>query len=156
MRLSSIDSRMPFSARDPADEREVVAGLARERHRLQRQAVVDRGDPVLVGEPPALALADRDERDAAVDLEQLRQAGRVEAAVEGRDDRRLAVLGEHERVVLHVRVDDVEAVRLAPRDLDRVLHVRRDVAREARRPQALRDGGDQLVGDVRVASARRA
>ena len=35
-------------------------------------------------------------------------------------------------VVLHVRVDDVEPVRLAPRDLDRVLHVARDVAAVAR------------------------
>ena len=35
--------------------------------RLQRQAVVDRRDPALVGEPAALAVADGDQRDVAVD-----------------------------------------------------------------------------------------
>ena len=70
------------------------------------------------------------------------------------DHRRLAVVREHERVVLHVRVDDVEPAGLAPGDRDRVLHVARDVARVPGGPQAPLDGRDVLVRARR--SRRRA
>ena len=86
--------------------------------------MVDRVDPVLVREPAALALADRHQGQVPVRSEQRRHPRGIEPAVQRGHDRRLAVLAEHEPVPLRVGVDDVEAVRLAPGDLDRVLHVR--------------------------------
>ena len=68
----------------------------------------------------------------------------------------VAVLGEHEAVLLHVRVDDVEALGRPPRDLDRVLQVGVEPARVARRPQALVDGPDVLVRAPASRPARRA
>ena len=45
------------------DEREIRAGLVAEGQLLEGQAVMDRRDPVRIGRPAPLALADRDERD---------------------------------------------------------------------------------------------
>ena len=150
-RLSAIASPMPFSAVIRPDEREVVAGPVAERHLAERQAVVDRRDPALVREEPALALADGDQRDVRVRRQQLRHPLRVEPPVERRDHRRRAVLGEHEAVLLHVRVDDVEALGGPPGHLDRVLLEGLEPARVARRPEALVDGPDVLVRHLRVA-----
>ncbi len=137
--------------RDAAHERQVVARPVLERHARERQAVVDRRDPALVREEPPLAVADRDQRHVRMRREQLRHALRVEAPVQRADHRRVAALGEHEVVLLHVRVDDVEVPGRPPGDLDGVLQVGVEPTRVTRRPQALVDRLDVLVRDLRIA-----
>ena len=113
--------------------------------------MVDGRDPVVVGEPAALALADRDERDVGELLHQLGRAGVVEPAVERRDDRGRAVPRHRKPDRLEVRVDNVEPLVFAPDHRDGESEVVGRVAAIAHRPQALRHDRHQLAVDLRVA-----
>ena len=109
-RAAQLDRlRMPFSGVIRPDEREVVARLGR------GTACSPSGRPWWIVATQRwsgknrrwLSLIATSGTSGCV-ASSSGHAGHVEPAVERGDHRRLAVLGEHEAVVLHVRVDDVE------------------------------------------------
>ncbi len=120
--LRGHDQRQPGALRDldgpvrallerhPAKEQQVGAGRLVKPVHVRGKAVINRGGPVLIGQGPALVVADGNERRIGKLAEDLPDLRNVQPAVHGVDDRRhrRARPSEGEREVVEVGVDDVE------------------------------------------------
>jgi len=143
----------PFFGRDPADERQVVAGPFAKRRAHKVEAVRDDGPRQF---RVRRSLAHREGDDPLAGMGQPRPGpGQVQAAMEGRDGDRTHALIEtpqNGRIPrLEVEVDDVEVGQPLPEELDRALEVLRRIAPEAVRAERPLDRRDQLARYRRVA-----
>ena len=113
---------------------------------------MDGRDPVRLGTEPALAVADRHERDVAKLVEELRRAGLVEPPVERAHDRCRAMPREQEAHRLDMGMDDVVALVIGPGLGQADRHVRRDVAAVLSGPEAALDRGhERAAADLGIA-----
>ncbi len=94
--------------RDPPEEGKVGRLARLRRQQVPRQAVMDRADPVRLMDRPPLRVRDRHHRHRRERLEHRLMLGQVEPSMQRGDERHVLPRHQRERVVVEVRVDDVE------------------------------------------------
>lgn len=135
----------------PAYEKQVVAPGSRGRRLREVQTMVDGRHPVGLRVPSALAVADCDERDVRVGVDQVDAAADVQSTVQGGHDRRRGIPGHGKRGGVDVGVQDVEAALFAPGVFDRKFEVLRDVTPVAEWPERTRHDRHDLARELRIA-----
>ena len=141
----------PLLGRYPAEEEHVVALPFTDRVLVQRQAVIDRRDPVEERNRQALRVADRHEMlrtERVVDREEL---GQIQPPVQRRHHRWVGRPTERQRHEVEVRVHDVE-VREAVAQEGELAEVRRDALLGPARAERHRRHRYQLGLRARVAA----
>ncbi len=99
---------------DASEKGEVARPYRHRDDQLLGQAVVDGLDPARLRQRPPLRIGDRDDRHGREGVEHRLVFGKIKPAMQRRDERRRLPREQREWIVIEVKVQKIEVIRLAP------------------------------------------